>query len=133
MSDLPDIRVNELNHVAIAVADLEKSVAFYHDQLGFSVIARPAFSFPGAWLRLGLRQELHLIADEGRTAGDVTSREGHFALQVDDLGVVTQRLKAVGIAFSGPGSRPDGAQQLFVVDPDGNVLEFCSHLPTART
>ena len=129
MSDLPDIRVNELNHVAIAVSDVEKSVEFYHEKLGFPIVGRPAFSFPWAWLRLGARQGLHLIADEGRAAGEGASREGHFALYVEDLAAVTRRLKAVQVSFSGPGPRPDGAQQLFVVDPDGNVLEFCSNLP----
>jgi catechol 2,3-dioxygenase-like lactoylglutathione lyase family enzyme len=131
MSDLPEIRVNELNHVAISVSNLERSVPFYRDLLGFAMLQRPEFSFPGAWLRLGNRQELHLIADEGRSAADGTSKEGHFALQVDDLGVVAQRLRAVQIAFYGPSPRPDGAQQIFVADPDGNVIEFCSNLPPA--
>ena len=131
MSDLPEIRVNELNHVAIAVSDLERSVPFYRDLLGFAMLPRPEFSFPGAWLRLGGRQELHLIEDEGRSTADGTSKEGHFALHVDDLAVVAHRLRAVQVAFSGPSPRPDGAEQIFVADPDGNVIEFCAHLPPA--
>jgi catechol 2,3-dioxygenase-like lactoylglutathione lyase family enzyme len=131
MSDLPEIRVNELNHVAISVSNLERSVSFYRDLLGFAMLPRPEFSFPGAWLRLGCRQELHLIADEGRSAVDRTFKEGHFALQVDELAVVALRLRAVQVAFSGPSPRPDGAQQIFVADPDGNVIEFCAHLPAS--
>ncbi len=131
MSDLPEIRVNELNHVAISVSDVERSIPFYRDLLGFAMLPRPAFSFPGAWLRLGTRQELHLIADEGRLVASGTSKEGHFALYVDDLAVVAQRLRAVQVAFYGPGPRPDGAQQIFVADPDGNVIEFCANLPPA--
>lgn len=131
MSDLPEIRVNELNHVAIAVSDLERSIPFYRDLLGLVLLPRPAFSFPGAWFRLGTRQELHLIADEGRTVADGTPREGHFAIYVADLAVVAERLRAVEVAFYGPGPRPDGAQQIFVSDPDGNVIEFCANLPPA--
>jgi catechol 2,3-dioxygenase-like lactoylglutathione lyase family enzyme len=43
----------QLNHVAIHVADVERSVHFYRDVLQLEPLPRPAFKFPGAWFRLG--------------------------------------------------------------------------------
>lgn len=43
------MRMLQLNHVAIHVADVPASVRFYHEVLGLEEIPRPAF-LPGAWL-----------------------------------------------------------------------------------
>ena len=68
---LTGMKILELNHVAIHVADVERSSAFYRDVLRLEMIPRPAFDFPGAWFRLGAAQELHLIGRRvrGRSAG----------------------------------------------------------------
>jgi catechol 2,3-dioxygenase-like lactoylglutathione lyase family enzyme len=65
-------------------ADVENSIQFYQNILGLEELARPAFDFPGAWFRLGVNQELHLIGI--RTEPVVSgSRSNHFALEVLDL------------------------------------------------
>jgi glutamate racemase len=68
----------QLNHVALHVKDIERSIVFYRDVLKLEPIPRPAFTFPGAWFRLGLDQELHLIGERKR---EVIShnRGDHFA------------------------------------------------------
>jgi lactoylglutathione lyase len=129
MAGLTDFSVIELNHVALPVADVERSLPFYRDILGLAPLPRPDFPFPGAWFRLGHHQELHLIGDERTTAGSGQSMDGHFALLVKDLAPVAARLREAGLNFRGPGPRPDGALQIFVTDPDGNVIEFCCNLP----
>lgn len=123
----------ELNHVAVAVADVERSLRFYRDAIGLPVVPRPDFDFPGAWFRLGRHQELHLLGGRQDPAGDGTPRRGHFALLVSDIQAMAGRLRAAGVAFQGPGRRPDGAAQIFVADPDGNVVELCANLPPAAT
>ena len=55
--------VRQLNHVALHVANVDESIAFYRDTLKLPIMDRPAFDFPGAWFRLGKDQELHLIGD----------------------------------------------------------------------
>lgn len=60
------MKVLQLNHVALHVADVSASVRFYSDVLKLEEIPRPAFRFPGAWFRLGVDQELHLIGVVGR-------------------------------------------------------------------
>ncbi|MCF7688700.1 MAG: VOC family protein [Cephaloticoccus sp.] len=117
--------VVELNHVALDVSDVAVSTVFYRDVIGLPELPRPAFDFPGAWFRLGVLQELHLIGNRDRAVGE---RSGHFALLVDNIDAVATRLRAAGVTFRGPKPRPDGAQQVFIADPDGNVIEFTAGL-----
>ena len=119
------MQITQLNHVAIHVADVERSVAFYRDVLQLVPIPRPGFTFPGAWFRLGNDQELHIIGE--RTSAVVSHNRGnHFALLVDDLAAWEVHLQAVGANFLPRRRRPDGAWQIFVIDPDGHYVELCT-------
>ena len=113
----------ELNHVAIHVKDVEKSSRFYREALRLDPIPRPAFTFPGAWFRLGVSQELHIIGDR---ADPVFShnRGNHFALRVNDLNSWEKHLEALGVEHLPRKRRPDGAWQVFFRDPDGHVIEL---------
>jgi catechol 2,3-dioxygenase-like lactoylglutathione lyase family enzyme len=102
---------------------VDQSSAFYRDVLRLEPMARPAFTFPGAWFRLGTHQELHLI---GERVGPVTSdnRGNHFALLVDELDSWEAHLQKAGADFPPRKRRPDGAWQVFLRDPDGHVIEL---------
>lgn len=117
--------IAQLNHVALHVADVERSVAFYRDVLRLAPIPRPAFTFPGAWFRLGGDQELHLI---GERKHEVVShhRGNHFALLVDDFDAWERHLIACQARLAPRRMRPDGAWQLYVIDPDGHYVELCT-------
>jgi len=117
------MRIFELNHVAIHVQDVDRSAAFYQTVLQLQSIARPAFSFPGAWFRLGTAQELHLIGERGDPVSS-DNRGNHFALRVDDLAAWAEHLAGLHIDHAPPKRRPDGATQLFLRDPDGHVIEL---------
>lgn len=124
------MRILQLNHVALHVADVSRSFAFYRDVLRLPTLERPAFDFPGAWFRLGADQELHLIGD--RTAPVHSHHRGtHLALTVDDLDAWETQLDAQGAERLPRKTRPDGAQQVFVIDPDGHWVELCQ--PPARS
>lgn len=116
---------HRLDHVALLVTDLERSVAYYRDVLGLTTIERPAFDFPGAWFRLGTDQELHLIV--GR-AEDAQTRSGanHFALLVDDIDAARRTLEERGAVIVTRQIRPDGAHQIYLEDPDGHTIEVCT-------
>jgi lactoylglutathione lyase len=122
------MQISQLDHVALHVADVDRSVAFYRDVLQLQPIPRPAFSFPGAWFRLGTHQELHLIG-ERQQAVVSHNRGNHYALLVDDLDAWEQHLAACGAQFLPRKLRPDGAEQVFVVDPDGHYVELCTPPP----
>jgi catechol 2,3-dioxygenase-like lactoylglutathione lyase family enzyme len=117
------MKILELNHVAIQVANVEQSCDFYQRVLRLSPMPRPAFDFPGAWFRLGVNQELHLIGERGEPVIS-GARGNHFALQVDDLTVWEQHLQNVGANFRPKKKRPDGAWQIFLCDLDGHYIEL---------
>jgi catechol 2,3-dioxygenase-like lactoylglutathione lyase family enzyme len=120
------MRILELNHVALLVSDVERSCQFYRDVLRLEQIPRPAFNFPGAWFRLGVAQELHLIGGENIEPAVPRTRGNHFALRVDDPEAWRQHLQPSNVIVRGPVKRPDGATQIFIRDPDGHLVElFC--------
>ncbi|MEW6302462.1 MAG: VOC family protein [Verrucomicrobiota bacterium] len=116
--------IGELNHVALHVQDVARSCDFYSRVLGLQPMARPAFTFPGAWFRLGLSQELHLIGDR-HEAVHSHHRGTHFALLTDDTHSWERHFLELGVTFQSR-QRPDGASQLFITDPDGHVIELCT-------
>jgi lactoylglutathione lyase len=118
------MNITQLNHVAINVVDVDRSVRFYREVLRLSLMDRPAFKFPGAWFRVGRDQELHLICRSA--AAESIPRERHYALMVDDIDAWAEHLRQRGIEYTGPKPRPDGAHQVFLSDPDGHVIELCT-------
>ena len=118
------MQIVELNHVAIHVEHVERSCEFYSRVLRLERMERPAFDFPGAWFRLGSRQELHIIGNR-QSAVHSHNRGNHFALLVEDLDAWLKHFRTVGIdPMRGPVRRPDGATQVFLRDPDGHVIEL---------
>ena len=121
------MKILELNHVAIHVADVERSCAFYRDVLRLEMLPRPAFDFPGAWFRLGANQELHLIGRREPVAP--VNGNNHFALRVDDIVAWEEHLQQTGAEFRPRKQRPDGAWQIFLRDPDGHYIELFTPEP----
>src|SRR4030095_10563172 len=116
-----------IDHIALQVADLEASVAFYFGVFGFQ--ESPAAAKGRRWLSLGNGVALHLLG--GRSATVVNNRSVHVAFTSDNLDPIIQRLKDRGIAWSDfAGSqgtvgtvRTDGVRQIFFRDPDGYWIE----------
>jgi lactoylglutathione lyase len=125
MSGAPGLRVRSLNHVAIHVSDVARSVEFYSRVLRLTPMARPAFSFAGAWFSLGPGQELHLIGDE-QYPSQTPHRGNHFALLIEDAPAWLAHLHACGLTQARIKTRPDGALQIFLMDPDGHFVELCT-------
>lgn len=122
------MKIAELNHVALLVADVERSCEFYLHVLRLPPLPRPPFDFPGAWFRLGRTQELHLIG--GRIDQIVSgNRSNHFAVLTHEIDAWEKHLTSVSADFRPKKRRPDGAWQIFVTDPDGNTIELCSPPP----
>lgn len=128
------IQVRQIDHVAIVVADLEASRCFYVGLLGMREVARPAFSFAGAWFEAG-GTLIHAITEHdasgpaGEQFGHYTriSRTQHMAFAVDNALDVVDSLNKAGVEIvAGPKGRPDGAAQTVIQDPDGYVVELVS-------
>ena len=113
-----------LHHVSLSVRDIEKAREFYGGLLGLPEIERPDLPFPGAWYRLG-GTEIHLIvpsadADVGSPPGGLNPMAYHSAFAIEDYEAVRGQLKARGLQLL----ESPRMKQLWVRDPDGNVLEF---------
>jgi catechol 2,3-dioxygenase-like lactoylglutathione lyase family enzyme len=127
--------VSGYSHIAISVTDLDEARDFYCDLLGFEVLPRPDFGFPGLWLRVGLLQ-LHLgVVDEAPSAGPGFP---HFALYVptDEFDATIESVRAAGVKMLGePSSRVDfgtPVRAAFITDPSGNVIELTDVGPLSR-
>ena len=108
-------------HVSISATDLEESVRFYTDFFGMEEVPSPDFSGPVRWLRVGDLQ-LHLFLDE-----DPAPERHHFALDVDDFETAYTKAEELGVRDGGRYSTvrelPDGAVQMYLRDPAGNLVE----------
>ena len=128
------IGVKQIDHVTFVVADLERSRAFYEDVLGMQPAPRPAFNFKGLWFAAG-NTYVHLILehDESGPAGASIpekcslSRTRHLAFEVASARETIDLLGEHGVPIvSGPKNRPDGPIQMYVFDPDRNLIELFS-------
>ena len=116
-----------IDHVALHVADLDKSVAFYSGVFGLKEI--PAAAKGRRWFSLGGGVALHLLGDRTEPVRD--DRSVHLALTSDNLEPILQRLKDRQIPwtdFAGSTGgvstgRSDGVRQIFLRDPDGYWIE----------
>lgn len=107
-----------LNHLTLAVTDLERSVRFYHERLHLKLDATwdtgAYLSLPGLWLCLSLDP-----LRESMPAADYT----HYAFTVEaaDFTALVAQLRAAGVQ-EWRDNRSEGASFYFL-DPDGHKLE----------
>ena len=119
--------IHRLNHAVLYVRDVERSVAFYHDVLGFkAVMGMPGAAFiqaPGSTNDhdLGLFQ---IGADAGPSeAGRTTVGLYHLAWEVDTLAELERLAAALADAGVLVGASDHSTtKSLYAKDPDG--LEF---------
>jgi catechol 2,3-dioxygenase-like lactoylglutathione lyase family enzyme len=126
------VGVKAIDHVTFVVADLERSRQFYVDVLGMQPAPRPPFDFAGLWFSAGATY-VHLILQHDQS-GPVRafipencsiSRTRHVAFEIDDAEQTIEVLKEHDVAIvAGPKNRPDGPIQLYVLDPDRNLIEL---------
>lgn len=124
-----------LHHVALVAKDPEHSAQFYQSIFGLERLERPPFKIEGVWLGCGPGLQLHLtkhLPGNFRTKG-VDNNDVHFAFRTDDFEGILERLTKVGYAENGEDDNPKkmlvnrsgmaGFLQLYVMDPDRNVIE----------
>jgi len=128
------IRIRDVDHLVLRVADLERMLDFYVNVLGCTV-ERRRDDLGLAHLRAG-RAMLDLVRVDGplgRTGGAAPGTEGrnldHFCLRVEpfDEAAIRAHLAAHGVA-AGETARRFGAEgegpSLYVTDPEGNTVEL---------
>lgn len=99
--------VQMVNHIALIVSDVGRSVSFYADVLGCQQINRPNFDRHGAWFTLG-NVELHLIKGVPLVHTGNNLIVSHIAIDVTDAAEAFERLKEMEIPFEINVSVPKG-------------------------
>jgi catechol 2,3-dioxygenase-like lactoylglutathione lyase family enzyme len=114
--------------VRYMVKDVDASVAFYTQHLGFAV--KQQF---GANIAILTRDDLTLWvagpnASAGRPMPDGRKPEpggwNRFVIEVDDLANVVTRLRKAGTPFRNDIVEGPGGKQILAEDPSGNVIEL---------
>lgn len=116
----------------LRVGDLDKSIAFYCDLLGMTLLRRkdyPGGEFTNVFVGYGEEQDntvIELTYNWGVSEYDLGQGYGHIALGVDDIYSACDRIKAQGGKVSRePGAMKHGTTVIaFVEDPDGYKIEL---------
>jgi len=128
--------LTELNHFLVRANDLEKTKAFYCDVLGFEVMPRPDFPFPGYWLGVNGKIQVHLalhgvpdsdlyyIGSPPHAARDHAGVVDHIAFAANDPAGVAQRLRQKGVPYRPRYFPQFKLYQLFITDPNGLMIEL---------
>jgi lactoylglutathione lyase len=117
-------------HVAIKVKDLDRSLDFYVNKLGFAEMMRLHNKDGSTWLvylRITDTQYLEVFpgAEEDRAPGWNANGMNHMCLAVDDLKALVKEIDAAGIPLLMPLKLAvDGNWQAWIEDPDGNRIEL---------
>ncbi len=117
------MNIERLDHVNIRTAQLAAVIEFYEKVIGLRVGPRPGLASTGAWLYLGERDILHLIASPTAQLSSEPQLE-HFALRATGYQEFIARLDEHGIPYRGNTLTGAGLRQLHLHDPDGNHLEL---------
>jgi catechol 2,3-dioxygenase-like lactoylglutathione lyase family enzyme len=118
--------------VRYQVADLERSVTFYSQQLGFALerIAGP--------VAILARGDLRLLLSDPRSSGSRAMPDGRLqapggwnriVLYVQSIDAQIVALRDAGIAFRNDIERGPGGIQILIDDPDGNPIELHQDSP----
>ena len=128
--------ITELDHFFVRTRDLERSRRFYCEALGFEVMPRPDFPFPGHWLGLNGKVQVHMGQDGapdeatylfGTTAASARDNSGvidHIAFQGTDAEGMARRLASLGLPARTRYIPEIRLFQIFIADPDGLMIEL---------
>ena len=129
----------DLNHYFVRTRDLERARRFYCEVLGFEVMQRPDFPFPGYWLGVNGKIQVHMgphgIPNQdryylGTTPKSATDNSGvvdHIAFLATEPEKFAQRFEEVGLACRKRYFPEFQLFQMFVHDPDGLTIELNIH------
>jgi catechol 2,3-dioxygenase-like lactoylglutathione lyase family enzyme len=138
----PAFKVRALNHMTISVADPKRTIDFYQSLFGMPIQAHQGANT--TVLRVGAGPQFMAV---GRVAAGQTPSITHYCLTIDDFSVdkvlstlaahgVTRAEGAGGGLAGGPnkvrvrmrgpesGGAPGGTAEIYVGDPDGNVVQL---------
>jgi|SaaInlV_100m_DNA_5_1039725.scaffolds.fasta_scaffold10458_4 lactoylglutathione lyase len=133
-TDRPEISnpdVFMLNHIGINVDDIDESLAFYEQKMGFERIyglANEEGEVGLVYLKVGENTFLELNAVEGNTPRGFT----HVGIQVEDIETVKAIYQSRGAAPTETFESNSQALRSFMVDPQGVPVELFEYPPDSE-
>ena len=118
----PRAEVSGLDLLFLEVNNLEESIGFYRDNLGFEVESHnfdsepPMATVRGGALRITMVQQLETMLKRGRGV--------HFVIGVADVDAFHERLQSEGLTVTAPQDEGWGGRFIGLQDPDGYRLFF---------
>ena len=138
--------IRKTAHISLVVSDMNRSLDFYKDILGFNLIKdkevqgeklSKALGLANVKLRIAILKQpaddilLELIEYKTPVAKNIPLNTpdilatGHIAFNVDNIHLYYSELKNKGVEFiSEPQKLPDGVAFCYFKDPDGAFLEL---------
>jgi glyoxylase I family protein len=117
----------------LCVQDMGRSIAFYRDQLGFTLVGQADARGEIFWCRLERGGSSLMLQqaepEDGPAAG--RGRGVGFYFICDDADAMYAELTSRGLQLSPPQVAYYGMKQLFVPEPDGYSICFESESPPA--
>ena len=127
------IEIQDLDHVVLRVADMDRALRFYRDVLGCREERR---TMDGALVQLRAGRSMIDLLDAAVAPGEAgetdaarTPNMDHFALHIDpfDEAALRAHLESHGVE-PGEVERRNGAvgfgPSMYIKDPDGNTVEL---------
>lgn len=122
--------ITGIGHVAIKVKDLDVSLDFYREKLGFEEMLRLKNDDGSTWLVYLRITDLHYLeifpgAENDRAPGWNANGVNHMCFTIEDLDGTVARIEGQGIKLtSSIQMGQDGNRQAWIEDPDGNRIEM---------
>jgi len=129
--------ITGLGHVAIKVTDLDRSLNYYVNKLGFPEMLRLKKDDGSVWLvylRITDDQYLEVFpgAENDRAPGWNANGLNHVCLTVDNIDTVLAQIEKAGLPLLLPlKTAIDGNRQAWLEDPDGNRIELMEMAPAS--
>src|SRR5262249_15173506 len=114
--------------VRYQVADVERSIAFYTQRLGFRPVQKAGAAFASV-----SRGDLTLLRSGPGSSGSRPMPDGRrqepggwnrIVLYVDNLASMMKSLQSAGVRFRNQVESGPGGTQIQIEDPDGNPIEI---------
>jgi catechol 2,3-dioxygenase-like lactoylglutathione lyase family enzyme len=128
--------ITELNHYFVRCSDLERSKDWYCRVLGFEQMPRPPFPFPGYWLGVNGKVQVHMGPQDiphaelyyrgtGKNAGgDNAGVVDHIAFIAENPGEFRERFQDLQLDYWARALPESQLYQIFVRGPDGLAIEL---------
>ncbi len=120
--------ITGVNHITLAVRELERSFVFYTELLGLTLV-HDGSSFGMVFLRAGSDNVILARSDAPLQRSHADSRRAHHAFKIDPTKYEDAKryLASEGVEVFEEENRTKGVfvgRQFYIRDPDGNVIEF---------